>query len=276
MISRKELRARLNLPVRRVKPGQLDVFESHNFKGGFGNWGDHISGEIVAHFSGETPPVCTNPLVAGKTLVVGSVMSHAMPGDCVWGAGCIAPGKTGYSRGKLAVRAVRGPLTLKELRKHFNVSSVPFGDPALLMSQVHTLPANQVTNEYGLIPHWIDAGLAVVERLKALGVKVIDVRQPTQSLILELASVKKILSSSLHGLILSDALGVPNARVRLSSNVIGGDFKFIDYCLSVGREHSSTSLNDGVTISKLDQIKFNDHIRWNADLILSNAPWNHE
>ena len=276
MISRKELRARLNLPTRRVKPGQLEVFESHNFKAGFGNWGDHISGEIVAHFSGTTPPICTDQLVAGKTLVVGSVMSHAMPGDCVWGAGCIAPGKTGHSRGELDVRAVRGPLTLEELRKRFDVSSIPFGDPALLMSQMHTLPANQITHEYGLIPHWIDSGLAVVERLKTLGVKVIDIRQPTQSLILELASVKKILSSSLHGLILSDALGIPNARVRLSSNVIGGDFKFIDYCLSVGREHSSTSLNDESTVSRLDQIKFNDQIRWNADLILSNAPWNHE
>lgn len=276
MISRKELRARLNLPTRRVESGQLEVFESHNFKAGFGNWGDHISGEIVAHFSGATPPVCTDPLVAGKTLVVGSVLSHAMPGDCVWGAGCIAPGKTGHSRGELHVRAVRGPLTLKELREHINVTSVPFGDPALLMSQMHTLPANQITHEYGLIPHWIDAGLAVVERLRALGVKIIDIRQPTKSLLLELASVKKVLSSSLHGLILSDAFGVPNARVSLSSNVIGGDFKFIDYCLSVSREHSSTSLDDGSTISKLDRIQFNDHIHWNPDLILSNAPWNHE
>jgi len=276
MISRKLIRARLNLPVRRVKQGQLEVFESHNFQAGFGNWGDHISGEIVAHFSGATTPVCTNPLVAGKTLVVGSVMSHALPGDCVWGAGCIAPGKTGHSRGKLDVRAVRGPLTLKELRKRFNVSPVPFGDPALLMSQMYVLPANQAIHEYGLIPHWIDAGLAVIERMKTLGVKIIDIRQPTQSLILELASVKKVLSSSLHGLILSDALGLPNARVRLSSNVIGGDFKFSDYCLSVGREHSSTPLDDKSTISKLNQIKFNDHIRWDADLILSSAPWSHE
>ncbi len=275
MISRKELRARLNLPTRRVKPGQLEAFESHNFKAGFGNWGDHISGEIVAHFSGETPPVCTDPLVAGKTLIVGSVMSHSMPGDCVWGAGCIAPGKTGYSRGELDIRAVRGPLTLNELRKCSNITPVPFGDPALLMPQMHTLPANQTTHEYGLIPHWIDSDLAVVERLKALGVKIIDIRQPTQSLILDIASVKKILSSSLHGLIISDAFGVPNARVKLSSNVIGGDFKFIDYCLSVRREHSFTSLNDDSTASKLDQIKFNDHIHWNPDLILSNAPWNH-
>ena len=53
-------------------------------------------------------------------------------------------------------------------------------------------------------------------------------------------------------------------------------FGFIDYCLSVRREHSSTSLNDESTVSRLNQIKFNDQIRWNADLILSNAPWNHE
>lgn len=42
-------------------------------------------------------------------------------------------------------------------------------------------------------------------------------------------SCKCVLSSSLHGLIVADALGVPNRRIVLSDKIIGGDLKFDDY-----------------------------------------------
>lgn len=42
-------------------------------------------------------------------------------------------------------------------------------------------------------------------------------------------SCKCILSSSLHGLIFADALGIPNRRIVLSDEIIGGDLKFDDY-----------------------------------------------
>lgn len=274
MISRKKLRARLNLPTRRVAKGELEVFESHNFKGGFGNWGDHISGEIISHFFNVSPKICTDPTVAGKTLVVGSVMDHAYPGDAAWGAGCIAPGRIGHSRGKIEVHAVRGPLTLRELRRGFDVPHVPFGDPALLMAQMHEMPKENVTFEYAVIPHWVDFDLSVIHRLRQLGVKVIDIRQSTQQLLKDLAGVGKVLSSSLHGLILADAIGIPNCRVQFSTNVIGGDFKFLDYCMSVGRNHSNHPISNEVKIQDLDRLPFNDRIKWDADSILNSAPWN--
>ena len=274
MISRKKLRARLNLPTRRVAKGELEVFESHNFKGGFGNWGDHISGEIISHFFNVSPKICTDPTVAGKTLVVGSVMDHAYPGDAAWGAGCIAPGRIGHSRGKIEVHAVRGPLTLRELRRGFDVPNVPFGDPALLMAQMHEMPKENVTFEYAVIPHWVDFDLSVIHRLRQLGVKVIDIRQSTQQLLKDLAGVGKVLSSSLHGLILADAIGIPNCRVQFSTNVIGGDFKFLDYCMSVGRNHSNHPISNEVKIQDLNRLPFNDRIKWDADSILNSAPWN--
>lgn len=274
MISRKKLRARLNLPTRRVAKSELEVFESHNFKDGFGNWGDHISGEIISHFFNVSPKICTDPTVAGKTLVVGSVMDHAYPGDAAWGAGCIAPGRIGHSRGKLEVHAVRGPLTLRELRRGFDVPNVPFGDPALLMAQMHEMPKENVTFEYAVIPHWVDFDLSVIQRLRQLGVKVIDIRQSTQQLLKDLSGVGKVLSSSLHGLILADAIGIPNCRVQFSTNVIGGDFKFLDYCMSVGRNHSNHPISNEVKIQDLDRLPFNDRIKWDADSILNSAPWN--
>ena len=273
MISRKNLRARLNLPKRRVSNGSLEVFESHNFNGGFKNWGDHISGEIVSHFFDVDFEICTDPSVAGKTLVVGSVLSNCYPTDSVWGAGCIAPGEIGHSKGKLQIHALRGPLTLQELRKSFDVPAIPFGDPALLMGRIHKLSSSQPDYEYGVIPHWVDLGLLAVEKLRHLGVKVIDIRQSTEDLLNEISSVKKLLSSSLHGLILADSMSIPNCRVQFSSNVIGGDFKFLDYCLSVGRTHMNHKLDETTSKSTLQRLPFNDCINWNADAILNNAPW---
>ncbi|MDE0870866.1 MAG: hypothetical protein OSA37_02990 [Flavobacteriales bacterium] len=201
-------------------------------------------------------------------------MTHSYPGDSVWGAGCIAPGKVGHSRGQLQVHALRGPLTRQELSKRFDVPKVPFGDPALLMGRMHTLPQQSHDYEYGVIPHWIDLELPAVERLRRLGVKVIDIRQSTLDLMNDVSSIRKLLSSSLHGLILADTMGIPNCRVQFSSNVIGGDFKFLDYCHSVGRVHSNHSLNATTTKSTLDGLPFNDRIDWNPDSLLNNAPWN--
>ena len=51
-----------------------------------------------------------------------------------------------------------------------------------------------------------------------------------------LTKCERVLSSSLHGLIISDSFGIPNMRIVLSDSVIGGDYKFSDYYSAYGLE----------------------------------------
>ena len=44
-----------------------------------------------------------------------------------------------------------------------------------------------------------------------------------------IASCEVVLSQSLHGLIVADALGVPNVWIAPTGDMVGGRFKFDDY-----------------------------------------------
>lgn len=49
----------------------------------------------------------------------------------------------------------------------------------------------------------------------------------------EILSCKKIVSSSLHGLIVAHAYGIPAIWQKFSDNIFGDDIKYIDYLESV-------------------------------------------
>ena len=51
-----------------------------------------------------------------------------------------------------------------------------------------------------------------------------------------ICSCEKILSSSLHGLIVSDAYQIPNCWIELTGKISGGHFKYYDYASSVNRK----------------------------------------
>jgi pyruvyltransferase len=86
---------------------------------------------------------------------------------------------------------------------------------------------------------------------------------------------EKIISSSLHGLIISDAYGIPNARVNVSNKLFGGDFKFIDYYKSVDRGNDfGLQLEMSTTFNEIQNLHFNDQINIDLDTLLESAPWN--
>jgi pyruvyltransferase len=101
--------------------------------------------------------------------------------------------------------------------------------------------------------------------------------QPKEKFVDELLECENVISSSLHGLIAADAYGIPNARVNVSNKLIGGDFKFKDYCYSVERELDyGYQLTKETTVENIMDLHFNKSITFDREKLLESAPWNYE
>jgi hypothetical protein len=87
----------------------------------------------------------------------------------------------------------------------------------------------QKNHRLGVVPHFLDYEEACEIFSNRRDVIVVDVRQEVEGFVELLLSCQSLISSSLHGLILGHAYGVPSARCSFSSRIVGDDIKFIDY-----------------------------------------------
>ena len=137
----------------------------------------------------------------------------------VWGTGRMFPGgETDLS--KANVLAVRGQLTRDIVKTDCDV----LGDPGLLCKLIAPKKVKK-THEFGMIPHWNDSEMKDIYKGDYF---IIDVTQDVDIVIKQVASCKNILSSSLHGLVLADALGI-RRRWSFAPKNPGEGFKFRDY-----------------------------------------------
>jgi len=195
---------------------------------GVPNFGDQLSASVVEWAAG-VPVTWVPRRYERKILGVGSILHRALaPDDCVWGSGLIRDEVISPPVG-VTFLAVRGPLTRENIR-----ADVPevFGDPALLLPQFHAHSV-EVRYSVGIVPHYVD--YAVVDNDDP-SVCVVDVTRSWEDVVDEIRSCELIVSSSLHGVIVAEAYGIPAVWVRISDGVIGGSFKFHDYLLATGRD----------------------------------------
>ena len=139
------------------------------------------------------------------------------------------------------VLAVRGPLTREWLMKQGIECPEVYGDPALLLSKFYT-PKALKRYRLGLIPHYADLEKENVKRwLQREDVKLISMQgyDKWTDIIDEMYSCDLIISSSLHGLIVSEAYQIPSVWVKFQNYVDGWDFKYHDFYASMGKEHVS-------------------------------------
>ena len=150
----------------------------------------------------------------------------------VWGSGFVKPERERkyISIRKLDVRAVRGHLTLKRLQKYLDINhNVALGDPGLLSSKLINTRNIKKKYDLGIIPHYVDKNNEYLKNIRVKNSITIDVQQPIDVVLKQIAQCKCIISSAMHGLIVADSFGIPNIRMILSNKIIGGDYKYDDY-----------------------------------------------
>ena len=135
---------------------------------------------------------------------------------------------------KLDIRAVRGPLTRKELLKYKQNCPEVYGDPAILMPLLYN-PKIEKQRDILVIPQFITE-----KKFRAdhpLYEMITMNTNDYKSVIDYIVSSKLVVTSSLHGIILADAYGVPSLLFRgLNKNI---DFKYYDYYYSTGRYNAT-------------------------------------
>ena len=156
----------------------------------------------------------------------------------IWSAGFITTptGKEKSLRWCVDVVSVRGEFSRKWLETLLGRSiTCTTGDAGLLANEVLH---EEVKKEYavGIIPHDRDRNDPLVAELRnALpDCTVIDVTGEVIPTLRQIASCRTIISSSLHGLIISDSFGIPNMHIKISDRLVGDGFKFQDYYSSYG------------------------------------------
>lgn len=240
------------------------------------NFGDLLSPWLVRRMTGK--PVHYAEEGERNVVAIGSIMQYVTPKSTVWGTGSYGNEASRQLCKKAKYVAVRGPLTRARLQSHEITCPEVYGDPALL-APLYYHPDVPVSADIGIIVRWSEREWAEAGSSPPPGVRVIDLlSDDIEGTIQALMGCKRIVSSSLHGLILADAYGVPNAWLA-SDTPAGRGFKFYDYFLSVDklRPPHTYDLSDARSISVeriMDNFEFNAApISLNLRRLLQACPW---
>lgn len=221
------------------------------------NWGDDLNYYFIQMITGRPVVMYHNFKLAKwlhlkNYLCIGTLLdavNYANAQTIVWGSGV-----SGQERSFVDpqnILAIRGKKT-KEFCDRYGVSCPEvYGDPALLLPRFYEPKFRGERREeigekkfwkfkIGIIPHVIDLKHPIVEEIRKNHpeILIIDLAhyQKWTNVIDQICSCDCILSSSLHGLIVSDAYGIPNCWIELSGKIPAGYFKYQDYGTSVKRE----------------------------------------
>lgn len=243
------------------------------------NFGDAINHYLIKKISNRTPILVDRNDPCEKIMAIGSILNNDVSNCIVWGAGLAF--STDRVPPKKQILAVRGKLTGDILKAQGTEFNQVYGDPCLLLPRIYNIDVPKKW-KLGIMPHYVDTKL-VYDRLgmndaelAVHGIKILDIMSDVEDVVKQVKSCEKVLSSTLHGLIVSDAYGVPSEWVKFSDNVGGNDFKYLDYYSSLNSSKNSFIDLRGDNL-KLETLKaFADNlilnpIELNIDL---NALWN--
>lgn len=203
---------------------------------------------------------------------IGSILTMGKQDTTVWGSGAINEdaltdlyvGKNKYGR-NIDFRAVRGKYTRELcLNAGYNVPEV-YGDPAILMPYIYQPENVEKKYDISVIVHFdkIPNDWKQRKDIHYISIATADYK----SCIDEIVASKKIISSSLHGIILAETYRVP--CVMILNDVFSQIFKFFDYYSGSNRYEFSiaSSLDSAIKMNPTDLPDKNLLVKMQRELI---------
>ena len=193
------------------------------------NFGDKLTPWLIEKIRGEKPAWVPPAFDAEHYMVCGSILNHANKHAMVWGTGLADLSDVVNCEARIF--AVRGPLSRARALSCGAVCPPVYGDPALLLPRFHSAPV-QKKHAVGLVPHYTDF-YRVSSREEYKGLKIVNVFDSVENFADGIRACELVVSSSLHGIIVAHAYGIPAAWAAWGDS-IGGDrgTKFRDYFMS--------------------------------------------
>jgi hypothetical protein len=215
---------------------------------GQSNFGDALGPWIVENLT-------RKPVISGRRIsrdvptlaTVGSIIGQLNRNRVdIWGSGLLRPLRDEAldrlrTLEDVRVHAVRGASTRANLQDElgWDVPEV-YGDPALLMPLLYRPRPSAVSQgKVSLVAH-VKHAEHFQERESPL-IHRVDVANSLEQVVDEIASSTACISSSLHGVVIAQAYGVPWTWLRITDRGLrGGGYKFEDFFTVL--ERSSVSL----------------------------------
>lgn len=193
------------------------------------NFGDLLTAPLLAHFG--DAEVAWSAAEDADIVCVGSVLEALPP---KWSGVIVGAGKlreaSDVALPRATVLAVRGPLTARAMGLR---GEYALGDPGLLADEL----VRGVDKHYklGIVPHWSDVELEHRPEFQRYDPHIIRPSGDPLEVLREIGRCHKIVASSLHGLIVADAFGIPR-RTEMTKIFAreGKSFKFEDHAAAVG------------------------------------------
>ena len=238
------------------------------------NWGDDINYYFLPSVIGKKiilyPNTILSRLIAIKRYsMIGSLLTiFNLKNTVICGSGILNNNRINISGNPQKIHFVRGPLT-REVLVHNNYNCPEcYGDLALLLP-LYYKPMKKNKWKICIIPHYKDFDTEIVQKIikeDISDIHIIKMKGYEQwtDIIDDICSCDVVISSSLHGLIVSETYKIPCFWVYLSKYVDGWDFKFKDFYGSIGKKQCLP-----ISVNRLDDIYllYERRIEWKEGFI---------
>ena len=244
------------------------------------NFGDYLGPSIVYKLTKKIPVVNVKRLERDLKkdecclYSIGSIL-HMLKNNCnVWGSGSLGNWSNIPVKNNVKIYAVRGPNSQKQLIDVGYSCPQIYCDPGVLAPFLFDI-TQQPIYDYGIILNIKDlVGLnyEIICNLKK-DFHFIEVCDNPYLVVKELSKCRHVISSSLHGLIVSEAMGIPTCYLK--TYVRSNDFKVHDFYLGSNRKAGDVK---SVWLGKNDQtinmskVKFTKSGKFNITALIENRP----